>query len=54
MMNGKELIKLLIMHGWKVERVKASHYQMLKPGHRTIPVPVHVSKDLPKGLVKAI
>jgi len=53
-MTGKSLVKVLKDNGWLLDRIKGSHYIMTKEGKRSIPVPVHGSKDLPKGLVKAI
>jgi predicted RNA binding protein YcfA (HicA-like mRNA interferase family) len=53
-MTGKALIKILKARGWQLDRIKGSHHIMVKEGRRAIPVPVHGSKDLPKGLVKAI
>jgi len=53
-MNGKDLSSVLKEHGWTLDRVKGSHHIFIKPGKRSIPVPVHGSKDLPKGLIKAI
>jgi predicted RNA binding protein YcfA (HicA-like mRNA interferase family) len=53
-MNGKELVKILKENGWILDRIKGSHNIMIKEGKRAIPIPVHGSKDLPKGLLKAI
>lgn len=53
-MTGKELVKLLKKSGWVLDRVAGSHYIMIKEGRRSVPVPVHGKKDLPKGLVRAI
>lgn len=53
-MNGRALVKVLKENGWLLDRIKGSHHIMVKEGRRAIPVPVHGSKDLPKGLVKAI
>lgn len=44
-MTGKELVKLLIANGWKVDRIHGSH---------TIVVPVHGNSDLKPGLLNAI
>lgn len=53
-MTGKKLIKILKGDGWVLDRISGSHHVMIKEGRRGIPVPVHGSKDLPKGLVAAI
>lgn len=52
--NGKEPVNVLERNGWAVRRIRGSHHIMVKPGFRTIPVPVHGAKDLPAGLIKAI
>ena len=53
-MNGKALSKVLTDNGWVLDRIKGSHHIFTKPGKRAIPVPIHGSRDLPKGLVNAI
>ena len=53
-MTGKQLKKLLEEHGWLLDRISGSHHIMIRDGSRSIPVPVHGSTDLPKGLVHAI
>lgn len=52
-MNGKQLIKKLESEGWQVKRVRGSHHIMEKEG-RIVPVPVHGSTDIGKGLLSAI
>ncbi|MFN3595408.1 MAG: type II toxin-antitoxin system HicA family toxin, partial [Thiobacillaceae bacterium] len=54
-MNGKEVIRRLEQAGWRVARVQGSHHIPVKAGvPRSVPVPVHGSRDLSAGLVKAI
>ena len=53
-MHGKMLITVLKEKGWLLDRIRGSHHIMVKEGRRAIPVPVHGSKDLPRGLVKTI
>jgi predicted RNA binding protein YcfA (HicA-like mRNA interferase family) len=53
-MNGKKLSAILKENGWTLDRVKGSHHIFVKPGKRSIPVPVHGGKDLPEGLIRAI
>ena len=53
-MTGKELIKIFKKHGWVLDRISRSHHIMIKEGKRSIPLPVHGNKDIPKGLVKTI
>ena len=52
-MNGKELIKLLKEKGWVVDRIKGSHHIMIK-GTKTVTIPLHGSRDLPKGTLNKI
>ena len=52
-LTGKEMLKLLKKHGWKVERKEGSHCQLFKNGKR-ITVPVYSNKDLKKGLEQRI
>ena len=53
-MKAKELLKILKKEGWKIGRVTGSHHIMVKEGKRPIPIPVHGSKDVKKGLLSAI
>lgn len=53
-MNGKELIKKMKKNGWILDRINGSHHIMVRDGKRSIPVPVHGKKDIPKGLASAI
>lgn len=52
-MSGKELVKLLMRHGWKLDRIQGSHHIVAK-GEKTITVPVHGNHDLKPGLLNAI
>ncbi|MBD3393162.1 MAG: addiction module toxin, HicA family, partial [Chitinivibrionales bacterium] len=52
-MTGKELVKLLKKNGWVLDRIAGSHHIMIKEGLRSVPIPVHGKKYLPKGLVSA-
>jgi predicted RNA binding protein YcfA (HicA-like mRNA interferase family) len=53
-MNGKDLSVILKENGWTLDRVKGSHHIFIKQGKRSIPVPIHGNKDLPRGLINAI
>lgn len=53
-MNGRVLVKRLKKAGWTLARISGSHHWMVKEGCRSISVPVHGKKDLPKGLLHAI
>jgi len=50
--TGKQMLRLLQKHGWKVERVSGSHHVLTKED-RTLVVPVH-AKELGKGLEQKI
>lgn len=52
-MNGKQVIKKLQVEGWKISRIRGSHYAMTKDG-RTVPVPVHGTADIPIGTLLSI
>lgn len=52
--NGKQLMKLLERHGWRLDRISGSHHIMIKDGCRSIPIPIHGSSEIPKGLQRAI
>lgn len=52
-MTGKQVIRLLEQHGWKILRTQGSHFR-LGNGEKRTTVPVHGSKDLGKGLLSAI
>ncbi len=52
-MTGKKLIKLLIINGWKLDRINGSHHIMIKYD-KTISIPVHGNSDLPIGLLNKL
>ncbi len=52
-MNGNEIIKQLKAQGWRVKRVRGSHHMLEKDG-RVVPVPVHGTADIGKGLLADI
>ena len=52
-MTGKELIKMLKSNGWILDRIRGSHYILIK-GKETVVVPVHSNKDIPKGTLENI
>jgi predicted RNA binding protein YcfA (HicA-like mRNA interferase family) len=51
--TGKEVVKLLRLHGWELDRVVGSHHIMAK-GDEVVPVPVHGKKELKKGTLHSI
>lgn len=52
-MKSSELHRLIKRNGWKLIRVKGSHYIYEKDG-RTYPAPYHGSDEVGKGIEKAI
>ena len=52
-MNGKQVVRILKDHGWIVLRVEGSHHRLGYGKQRTT-VPVHATRDLGIGLIKAI
>jgi predicted RNA binding protein YcfA (HicA-like mRNA interferase family) len=53
--SGKKLCRLIEKKGWKLDRIKGSHYiytHILKD--EIIVVPVHSNRDLRVGLKKSI
>lgn len=53
-MNGKQVIRILEKAGWKHTVTRGSHFKMEKTGYRSVPIPVHGSKDIGIGLLKMI
>ncbi len=54
-MNGKQIIAVLKKEGWTLARMEGSHHIMEKEGMiQGVPIPVHGSKDIGIGLLKAI
>jgi predicted RNA binding protein YcfA (HicA-like mRNA interferase family) len=52
-MTGKDVVKLLRENAWILDRVNGSHHILKKDG-KTLSVPVHANRDLPKGLLIAL
>ena len=52
-MNGKQVIERLKASGWKVLRIKGSHYMLHKNG-QLCPVPVHGTADIARGTLANI
>ncbi len=54
-MKSSELLRLLIEHGWYVERQSGSHIIMKHTREEgQLSVPHHASKEVKKGLLNAI
>jgi predicted RNA binding protein YcfA (HicA-like mRNA interferase family) len=52
-MNANEVIRRLKADGWQLVRVRGSHHLMEKNG-KVVPVPVHGSREIGKGLIAEI
>ena len=52
-MYGKELIKLAEKQGFRLDRISGSHHIMIKDD-KTISIPVHSGKEIPKGTVEKL
>lgn len=54
-MNGKQIIAKLKAAGWSLDRIEGSHHMMRKEGApRSVPVPVHGTKEIGVGLLASI
>lgn len=50
-LSGKEFAKILGRKGWKLSRIKGSHYIYVKEGRKeNISLPIHKNKALKSGL----
>ena len=52
--KGKQVIKALESVGFRVDRVKGSHFFLLHPDGRATTVPVHSGEIIGPGLLRAI
>jgi predicted RNA binding protein YcfA (HicA-like mRNA interferase family) len=52
--SGANVVKALEHAGFVVERIVGSHHVMQHPDGRTVPVPVHKGRDMPKGTLRNI
>lgn len=49
--SPKKFIQVLESHGWYLKRIKGSHHIMHNDTlNRTVVVPIHGNRDIPKGL----
>lgn len=53
-MNGAQMVRALEKLGYYVARVCGSHHVLRHPDGRTVIVPVHQGRDLPKGTLRNI
>jgi predicted RNA binding protein YcfA (HicA-like mRNA interferase family) len=51
---GARVVKALESAGFTVARIVGSHHVMEHPDGRAVPVPVHASRDMPKGTLRSI
>lgn len=51
---GIKVVRALERAGFKVTRVRGSHYMMRNPDGRSVPVPVHPGRDMPKGTLRNV
>jgi predicted RNA binding protein YcfA (HicA-like mRNA interferase family) len=51
---GAKVVKALEKLGFAVTRTSGSHHVMRHPDGRSVSVPVHTSKDMPKGTLRGI
>jgi predicted RNA binding protein YcfA (HicA-like mRNA interferase family) len=51
---GTQVVKALERAGFKVVRVSGSHHVMRHADGRTVVVPVHAGRDMPKGTLRNI
>jgi len=52
--NGRALVKLLESISFRVTRTKGSHVRLKSEDGRVTTVPVHGTKEIPKGLLRKI
>jgi predicted RNA binding protein YcfA (HicA-like mRNA interferase family) len=45
--------KMLEANGWRLSRVRGSHFIFVKSGERPLPIPVHHGKVIPAYVRKA-
>jgi predicted RNA binding protein YcfA (HicA-like mRNA interferase family) len=51
--SGKKIVRILLSRGWSIQSQRGSHVKLMKEGKVTT-VPVHGSRDLGIGLIRAI
>jgi predicted RNA binding protein YcfA (HicA-like mRNA interferase family) len=52
--NSRDIKRRLESEGWRIERMRGSHYVFKHPKSRETIVLPHPKKDLGRGLVRAI
>ena len=51
---GTKVVRALERAGFKVTRISGSHHVLRHPDGRTVPIPVHAGRDMPKGTLRNI
>jgi len=51
---GIKVVKALERAGFEVTRISGSHHVMRHPDGRTVPVPVHPGREMPRGTLRNI
>ena len=51
---GIKVVRALERAGFTVTRVRGSHHMMRHPDGRSVPVPVHSGRDMPKGTLRNV
>lgn len=54
MIDSREVLRRLKAEGWKVARVKGSHYQLVHPTKKGIVTVKHPAKDYPIGTLRSM
>lgn len=52
--NGKALVRILLDRGFKLARIRGSHYRLRHADGRVTTVPVHAGETLGPGLLQKI
>ena len=53
-LTGKELVRILVKHGFGVVRIRGSHHFLKHPDGRATVVPVHSGEIIGPGLLNRI
>ena len=52
--KGKQLLKILLSLGYNLDHIQGSHHILRRVDGKKITVPVHSSKEIPKGTLHGI
>ena len=53
LVSGKDFVVKLLKDGWKLDRIKGSHYIMRK-NNISLSIPVHKNEDLKPGILNSL